>query len=676
MDFMALLQGTTLTVVGLVFFITLAFLFLISRFLRKVEPGKALIIISPFSGVKVSFTGAMVFPIIHRMEIMDISTKMITVERRGKDGLVCKDNIRADISVNFYLRVNPTKEDVTQVAQSIGVSRSSTQETLNELFQAKFSEALKTVGKQLEFEDLFKERTTFKEQIIETIGQNLNGYSLEDTAIDYLEQTPLSELDENNILDSEGIRKITEITLTKKEIVEKRSTETKERILELEKQRMEAEAKQLSEIAIIRAKEEAMAKKTQEEERLKSESARINSDEQISIAEINKERIQEVARKNKEREVAVENERVEKDRALEQTEREKLVALASIEKDRVVEEERKNIADIVRQRVQVERTVAEEEEETKNTRAFADATRQKQVAITLAEKDAESEFLLEIKSAEAKERAAIHLAKEKEITAEVDVETSSKFAESKQILAEGIIAEESAHGLAEAKVKEAEAAALIKLGEAEAKSMEFKYAAESKYIKEKGKAEADSLAFKYEVDAKGIAEKAEAMKQFDGVGREHEEFKLKLALEEKLGMEQIELQKELAISQAKVISEALQNSKIDIVGGEAGFFEKISNAITNGKSAAAYVEHNTPVRELKDALLEKGQDNLIFKLKTLADQTGITADSLRDLTVTSFLTKLSGKLGDESESSEELGKIRNTIETLGLGNLKIDQFLK
>ena len=35
---------------------------------------------------------------------------------------------------------------------------------------------------------------------------------LEDVAIDYLEQTPINKLDPDNILDSQGIRKITELT--------------------------------------------------------------------------------------------------------------------------------------------------------------------------------------------------------------------------------------------------------------------------------------------------------------------------------------------------------------------------------------------------------------------------------------------------------------------------------
>ena len=36
----------------------------------------------------------------------------------------------------------------------------------------------------------------------------MNGYHLEDAAIDYLEQTPLSKMDANNVLDSIGIKLI------------------------------------------------------------------------------------------------------------------------------------------------------------------------------------------------------------------------------------------------------------------------------------------------------------------------------------------------------------------------------------------------------------------------------------------------------------------------------------
>ena len=56
------------------------------------------------------------------------------------------------------------------------------------------------------------ERDQFKQSILEVIGQDLNGYHLEDAAIDYLEQTPLNKMDPNNVLDSIGIKLINGVT--------------------------------------------------------------------------------------------------------------------------------------------------------------------------------------------------------------------------------------------------------------------------------------------------------------------------------------------------------------------------------------------------------------------------------------------------------------------------------
>jgi uncharacterized membrane protein YqiK len=191
--------------------VALVMLFVFSRLFRKVEQGKALIV-SKMRNVDVTFTGQVVLPVLHKAEVMDISVKTIEIERTGREGLICRDNIRADIRISFFVRVNKTAEDVVKVAQAIGTERASDRETLQELFNAKFSEALKTVGKQLDFVDLYTKREEFRDRIIRVIGTDLNGYSLEDAAIDFLEQTPMSRLDPANILDAQGIRKITELT--------------------------------------------------------------------------------------------------------------------------------------------------------------------------------------------------------------------------------------------------------------------------------------------------------------------------------------------------------------------------------------------------------------------------------------------------------------------------------
>lgn len=175
---------------------------------RRVPAGQALLVSKMQSEPTVSFSGAIVLPIVHRGEVMDISVKSIELDRRGAEGIICRDNIRADIKVTFWLRVNNTRDDVLKVARSVGCERASDLDTLHELFGAKFAGALKTVAKQLYFEELYTRRDELVDQLIAVIGKDLNGFVLDDVAIDYLEQTPLDQLDPNNILDAQGIAKI------------------------------------------------------------------------------------------------------------------------------------------------------------------------------------------------------------------------------------------------------------------------------------------------------------------------------------------------------------------------------------------------------------------------------------------------------------------------------------
>ena len=138
-----------LAVVGVLVVVGGGLAVLIASFYRKVDQGRALIVNKMTAEPVVTFTGSVVYPIIHRAEEMDISVKTIEVARRGPDGLICKDNLRADIQVTFFVRVNKTSEDVLKVAQSgrLRSSASGPGHPGGALPGAKFSEALKTVGK-------------------------------------------------------------------------------------------------------------------------------------------------------------------------------------------------------------------------------------------------------------------------------------------------------------------------------------------------------------------------------------------------------------------------------------------------------------------------------------------------------------------------------------------------
>src|SRR5262245_57583166 len=110
-----ILQNTLLVViVDGALFLVLAIAMVLTWY-KKVHQGKA-IVRTAYGGIAVRFNAAIVIPVLHRMEWMDISIKKVEISRTGKDGLICKDNMRADIKVVFFVRVNPEGADVSKVA--------------------------------------------------------------------------------------------------------------------------------------------------------------------------------------------------------------------------------------------------------------------------------------------------------------------------------------------------------------------------------------------------------------------------------------------------------------------------------------------------------------------------------------------------------------------------------
>ena len=183
--------------IGIGAFFLLGIIAMLVRCYRKVEQSMALIR-NGMGGTKVTFTGLIAFPVIHLVETLDLSVKRIEIDRAGTDGLVCKDNMRADVKVAFFVRVNPTSQDVKAVAQSLGCQRASDVKEVAEFFYAKFSEALETVCMQFDFVKLYTNRDTFKDEILKFIGTDLNGFVLDDAVIHYLKQTPPDQLNPNN----------------------------------------------------------------------------------------------------------------------------------------------------------------------------------------------------------------------------------------------------------------------------------------------------------------------------------------------------------------------------------------------------------------------------------------------------------------------------------------------
>ncbi|ASU82064.1 hypothetical protein CDO52_04065 [Nocardiopsis gilva YIM 90087] len=647
--------------------IVLGLLFTIARLFRKVEQGRALII-SKVKKVDVTFTGAVVLPVLHKAEVMDISQKTMLIERNGKEGLICRDNIRADISITFYVGINPTPQDVLKVAQSIGTARASNQETLQELFNATFSEAVKTVGKQFDFEDLYTKRDEFRDKIIALIGTELNGYYIEKAAIDYLEQTPLHRLDRDNILDAQGISKITGLTAEqhkrtneleneRQKEIQRQDTEASETLAELERRREEAEAKAKREIESIKAREEAETAKVQAEERLKAQQAHLRTDEQLGVQHENQQREIAVAEKNRERVISIESERIEKDRLLEVIGRERETELSRIAKDKELEGEKREVAEVIRERIAVEKTVAEQEENIKKLRAVEEAERERQSIIIHAEAEAQENLVKDIKAAEAAEAAAKHKAAEELTLAEAREQAAELDTRAKVKLAEGVQAEAAAAGLAEVQVREQDAAVIEKTGRAEAAVM-----------KEKATVEADAVREKLKAEAEGLNDKAGAMAALDQVSREHEEYRLRLEAEKEVRMAGIDVHRQVAEAQASVLATGLEKADINIVGGDGMFFDRMVNSIGMGKAVDGFVQNSDVAQSLGGAWLDGSSDFSQDMSRLLGS---IDTGDVKNLTISALLMKLiqaggpdAGRLRELLSTAQDLGVAEAPVAAL------------
>lgn len=641
-------MNTTL-IAGIVIIViaSIGLIFWILSMYKKTVQG-IVILRTGYGGTKVFFNAGIVIPVIHRMESMDISVKKLEIAREGRAGLICKDNMRADIQVAFFIRVNKSVDDIVNVGQTIGCQRASDINTLRELFEAKFSEALKTVGKKFEFIELYEARSEFRQEILDIIGTDLNGYVLDDCAIDFLEQTKIENLDKDNILDSEGIKKITELTANQnikanqvrrdeEKTITKQNVEAREAILELEKQLAEKEESQKREVANIKARENAEILKVDEEERLKYETVRIATEEKLQIAEENKQRQVVIAAKNKERADLVETERVQKDKMLEATERERIVSLAQIEKEKAIELEKKNIQDAIRERLTMEKTVVEEQQTIKDLEAFKTADRTKQVEITLATQEAEKKLIQETRAAEARKLAAEKDAQKYVIEAQAKRDVAEKEAEARKIIADAKAKEEATVGLSEAQVLHAKADAAERQGIVEAVVIEKKADA----IKKEGIAQAEVIKEKALAEAAGITEKAEAMKKLNDAGKDHEEFRLTLAKEKEVELAQISIQKDIAQAQAGVLAEAFKSAKIDIVGGDNTFFDNVVRQVSAGKGLDKFISHSENATLVKENLLGDGE-NIIGKVMGMVDKYNISSEDIKNMSIASLIFKLNG----------------------------------
>lgn len=362
-----------------------------------------------FGGQKVIMNGgSLVFPVLHDTIPVNMNTLRLAVSRRDDQALITRDRMRVDVVAEFYVRTQPTAKSIANAAQTLG-ERTMQPETLKELVEGKFVDALRCVAAEMTMEELHEKRTDFIQKVQQAVTEDLlkNGLELETVSLTALDQTNKSFFNPNNAFDAEGLTRLTEeIERRRKirnDIEQETNVQIKAKIMEAEKQNLEiareeeyARLKQEREIEIRRAAQSAEIAKEQAEKKRMAEQAEIFAKQEIDQSRIEMER-------------TVRQAEIEKSRAIEtqDVEKAKAVLLAQQDSEIAISEKSREQSEAEARADEARAIAVQAEEKVKTARETEAAERKKQIELIVAKQNAEREAIKIQVSAEAEKAAAV-----------------------------------------------------------------------------------------------------------------------------------------------------------------------------------------------------------------------------------------------------------------------------
>ena len=396
-----------LVIAGIIVVALLGLGFVFSRLYRRTTRDTAFVR-TGLGGRKVVVDGgAVLLPVFHSIAMVNLNTLRLEVKRSGNESLITKDRLRADITVEFYVRVEPKEESIALAAQTLG-DRTNDAMLLRELIEAKFVDALRAVAAGMTLPDLQEKRAAFVKGVQEAVSGDLrhNGLELESASLTRLDQTSIDHFNPDNSFDAEGLARLKEITEQRRKernaterdaevAVAEKDRETALKQLEIRRTTREAELAQERDIANKTA--EARAETAQAEQRAQQseETARIEREQAVRLREAEARKTSESARIGADLAIAQRNAEAERDRQL-------------ILQDNAIQiaerSQRESEARAAAKAAEALAVAAEERVATAKAKEIAE--REREVTVIAAKREAEREATGVTVTAEAERRAA------------------------------------------------------------------------------------------------------------------------------------------------------------------------------------------------------------------------------------------------------------------------------
>ena len=261
-------------------------------------------------GEKVVLTGgALVIPIIHNVTMVGMRTLCIEIHRRGDKSLITKNRMRVELVAEFYVRVKPNTDSVAIAAQSLG-KRTMHTDSLRELVQGRFVDALAIVAATMSMDDMQERRGEYIKEVKKLAEEHLGqtGLELETVSLTGLDQAPLEMFNPSNAFDAEGLTELTKQIQARKKArndieqetliqIRDKNLETEKLALEIDRESEFARLRQEMEIAAQRTQQRADIAKDRAEREREVEEVKLRTEEVIEVARISQQQVIDVERK-------------------------------------------------------------------------------------------------------------------------------------------------------------------------------------------------------------------------------------------------------------------------------------------------------------------------------------------------------------------------------------------
>ncbi len=351
--------------------------------------------------------GAFVLPIVHEVVPVNMNTLRLEVSRGRDKAIITHDRMRVDVTGEFYVRVQASPDAIASAAQTLG-QRTLHPETLKELIEGKFVDALRTVAAEMTMEQMHEKRGEYVKRVRDVVAADLlqNGLELETVSLTQLDQTSMEYFNPSNAFDAEGLTRLTEQIERRKKTrndieqdtmiqIRNKNLETERQSLDIDRELESARLEQEREIETQRAAQRAGLTRERAAKEQEAECAQIAAREAVERGRLVSER-------------AIEEERIAKERGIQgrEIERRQTIEIAEQQRAIAVAEQSRAQSDAQAAADQARARATTEEERVFTARDTEIAERRKKIELIAASQDAERDALRLTVAASADKAAA------------------------------------------------------------------------------------------------------------------------------------------------------------------------------------------------------------------------------------------------------------------------------